>query len=65
VEVDAFTPGGSDGLLVAIKDGEWQNQSEKSWEWILQSGLNTLKVRTKNIRGILGPVSELNVTYNP
>ncbi len=65
VEVDAFTPGGSDGFLVAIKDGEWQNQSQKSWDWTLQNGLNTIKVRTKNIRGILGPVSELNVTYNP
>ena len=65
VEVDAFTPGGSDGFLVANKDGEWQNQSQKSWDWTLQSGLNTIKVRTKNIRGILGPVSELKVTYNP
>ena len=65
VEVDDFTPGGSDGFLVATKDGEWQNQSQKSWDWTLQSGLNTIKVRTKNIRGILGPVSELNVTYNP
>lgn len=65
VEVDAFTPGGSDGFLVATNDGEWQNQSQKSWDWTLQSGLNTIKVRTKNIRGILGPVSELNVNYNP
>ncbi len=65
VEVDAFTPGGSDGFLVSNKDGEWQNQSQKSWDWALQSGLNTIKVRTKNIRGIMGPVSELNVTYNP
>lgn len=65
VEVDAFTPGGFDGFLVATKDGEWQNQSQKSWDWTLQSGLNTIKVCTKNIRGILGPVSELNVTYNP
>ncbi len=65
VEVDAFTPGGFDGLLVANKDGEWQIQSQKSWIWALHSGLNTIKVRTKNIRGILGSVSELNVTYNP
>lgn len=65
VEVDAFTPGGFDSFLLANEDGEWHSQSQKSWDWTLQSGLNTIKVRTKNIRGILGPISDLNVTYNP
>jgi hypothetical protein len=65
VDVEAFTPGGFDSFLVANKEGEWQSQSQRTWDWILQAGLNTIKVRTKNIRGVLGPVSELNVAYNP
>jgi hypothetical protein len=65
VDVEAFTPGGFDSFLIANKEGEWQSQSQKSWDWLLQAGLNTIKVRTKNIRGVLGPVSELNVAYNP
>ncbi len=65
VDVNAFSPGGFDSFLVANDNGEWQSQSQKSWDWVLQGGLNTIKVRTKNVRGILGPVSELEVTYNP
>jgi len=65
VEVNTFTPGGFDSFLVSINNGEWLKRDQTSWDWGLQSGLNSIKVRVKNIRGILGPVSELQVTYNP
>lgn len=65
VEVDAFTPGGFDSFLFASNDGEWISRNQNFWDWELQSGLNIIKVRTKNVRGILGPVSELQVMYNP
>lgn len=65
VIVDSFTPGGSDGLLVKVNEENWQSQNQTVWNWQLLAGLNTIKVRTKNIRGILGPVSEIQVSYNP
>jgi hypothetical protein len=65
VEVDTFTPGGFDSFLVSVNNAEWQTRNQKLWDWTLKSGLNSIKVRTKNIRGILGPVSEIQVTYNP
>ena len=65
VELDTFTPGGFDNFQVSINDGEWQSQNQKSWEWGLRAGVNTIKVRSKNVREILGPVSELQVRYNP
>jgi len=65
VEVDKFTPGGFDTFLVGINDGSWVTQKESSWSWVLRSGLNSIKVRTRNIRGVLGPVSDIQVVYNP
>lgn len=65
VIVDSFTPGGSDGILVKLNEDNWQSQSQTVWDWQLLAGLNTIKVRTKNTRGILGPVSEVQVSYNP
>jgi len=65
VEVDTFTPGGFDTFLVSVNDGTWVEQKEPSWLWNLRSGLNRIDVRTRNIRQVLGPVSTLNVTYNP
>ncbi|MFC1541196.1 hypothetical protein ACFL50_01960 [Candidatus Latescibacterota bacterium] len=65
VEVETFTPGGLDAFLVCENEGEWKEQKENNWQWMLKSGLNSLKVRTRNVRGIFGPVSHLNVTFNP
>jgi hypothetical protein len=65
VEVDNFTPGGFDTLLVGVNDGDWVTQNESSWSWVLRSGLNRVRVRTRNIRGVLGPVSDIQVVYNP
>lgn len=65
VIVDSFTPGGADGLMVKVNEDNWQSQSQTVWDWQLLAGLNTIKVRTKNTRGILGPVSEIQVSYNP
>ena len=65
VELDEFTPGGFETFLVGINDGSWITQKESSWSWVLRSGLNNIKVRTRNIRGVLGPVSDIQVVYNP
>lgn len=65
VEVDNFTPGGFGTFLVDVNDGGWITQNESSWSWVLRSGLNRIRVRTKNIRGVLGPVSDIQVVYNP
>jgi len=65
VIVDSFIPGGADGLLVKVNEENWQTQNQTVWNWQLLAGLNTIKVRTKNTRGILGPVSEIQVSYNP
>ena len=65
VEADNFTPGGFDTFLVELNDGGWVTQNESSWSWVLRSGLNRIRVRTRNIRGVLGPVSDIQVVYNP
>lgn len=65
VEVDTFTPGGFDTFLVRINDGPWEVQKDNAWTWRIHGGIQTLEVRTRNIRGVLGPVSRLQVLYNP
>lgn len=65
VNIATYTPGGFDTFLVRINDGEWIEQKEPIWLWNLKSGLNRLEVRTRNVRKVLGPVSLLDVTYNP
>jgi len=65
IEVDTFTPGGFDCFLVRIDDGDWFEMRDSSWEWALTGGIHTLEVRTRNVRGVLGPTSRLKVTYNP
>lgn len=65
VNVQHFTPGGFEGLLVSTDAGEWALLKETHWIWKLKNGKNTIKVRTKNSRGIMGPVSEMEVNYNP
>ncbi len=65
VEVDNFTPGGFDTFLVGENGNSWVSQYQSSWNWELKSGLNNIRVRIKNSRGVLGPMSDINVTYNP
>lgn len=65
VLVDTFTPGGFDSFLVGVNEGSWLTQNQSSWNWELQSGLNSIQVRSRNSRGVLGPISSLQVTYNP
>lgn len=65
VEADNFTPGGFDTFLVDLNDSGWVIQSGSNWNWTLHGGLNNIKVRTRNIRGVLGPVSDIQVVYNP
>ncbi len=64
VEVATFTPG-FDAFLVRIDGGAWAARREASWNWPLRAGNNRIEVRAKNVRGVLGPVSTLGVTYNP
>lgn len=65
VAVDTFTPGGFDTFLVRIDDGSWFEMKRPAWDWPITGGIHTLEVRTRNVRGVLGPVSRLAVTYNP
>ena len=65
VEVNTFTPGGFDAFLVRIDDGEWIETDEPTWLWPLTGGIHTLEVRTRNVRGVTGPVSCLRVSCNP
>lgn len=65
VYVKNFTPGGFDAILTCVDNAEWQERNEVNWVWALQPGLNDIKVRTKNVRGVLGPISHIQVLYNP
>ncbi|GEM_PF-545299 len=65
VEADNFTPGGFETFLVDLNDSGWNTQKGSAWNWVLRSGLNNIRVRTKNIRGVLGPISDIQVVYNP
>ena len=64
VEVDTFTPG-FDTFLVRVDDGNWVEKKQRVWTWSLKPGKNSIEIRTRNVRGIPGPVSKLYVTYNP
>ncbi|MFA6471863.1 MAG: hypothetical protein WCU00_07465 [Candidatus Latescibacterota bacterium] len=64
VEVNTFTPG-FDTFLVRLNDGKWVEQKQPVWLWALKAGKNCLEVRARNARGVLGPISMMNVTYNP
>ena len=65
VNIENFTPGGLEGFLVTTNSEKWELQKSAYWKWMLRSGRNLLKVRTKNVKGIFGPVSEIEVIYNP
>ena len=64
VEIDTFTPG-FDTFLVRFNDGKWLEQKEPKLLWNLRGGKNRIEVRVRNVRGILGPVSTMDVNYNP
>jgi hypothetical protein len=65
VEVNTFTPGGFYTFLVRYDGGAWTEQKLPSWMWALRPGKNHLEARVRNVRGVLGPVSMLDVTCNP
>jgi hypothetical protein len=54
VEVDTETPW-FDCFLVQYDRGEWRQQSEAAWDWLLHPGLNRLRVKTRNRVGVCGP----------
>jgi len=64
VEIDTFTPS-FDAFLVRTDEGTWAERKESSWTWALKPGKNRLEARVRNARGVLGPLSALEVTYNP
>lgn len=65
VLLETFTPGGFDTYLVRKNGGEWFKQPGDEWLWALMPGINTLEVRSRNVRGVTGPVSSVSVTFNP
>ena len=65
VEAGTFTPGGFDTFLVRYDDGKWMEQKQPSWTWPLHPGKNRIEARVRNVRGVLGPASAIEVTYNP
>ena len=65
VQMETFTPGGFDTYLVRKNDSEWIEQSGDEWLWTLMPGLNSLEVRSRNVLGVTGPVSNVRVTFNP
>ncbi|KAB7530102.1 hypothetical protein F8C76_00860 [Flagellimonas olearia] len=65
IEADTFTPGGFDTFLISLNGSDWSSQSTLDRSWVLKSGLNDIKVRSKNSRNVLGPISHLKVVYNP
>jgi hypothetical protein len=64
IEIDTFTPG-FDTFLVRFNEGKWMEQKQPKLLWSLKGGKNRVEARVRNVRGVLGPVSTLDVTYNP
>ena len=64
VEAATFTPD-FETFLVRINDGEWIASKNTAWHWKLKAGLNKIEVRVRNVRGVLGPVSCIKLTFNP
>lgn len=64
VEAATFTPG-FETFFVRINNGKWVAKKNAAWHWKLKAGMNKIEVRVRNVRGILGPVSCIKVTYNP
>lgn len=64
MEVNTFTPG-FETFLIRINNGKWVAKKNAVWQWKLKTGLNKIEVRVRNVRGVLGPISCIKVTYNP
>lgn len=64
IAINTFTPG-LDAYMVRINEQEWREQRQPKFPWTLTSGKNRIEARVRNVRGVLGPVSTLEVTYNP
>lgn len=62
--LNTFTPG-FDTFLVRVDNGRWTAQTAPEFLWKLRAGMNRIEARVRNVRGVLGPVSTLDVTYNP
>ncbi len=63
VEIDTFTPG-FETFLVRLDGGAWTEQRSPAWSWPLRPGLNRLEARVRTVRGVLGPVSEIEVAFH-
>ncbi len=64
IEVYTHTPG-LKSFLVKINNKNWVEKNTFLWNWKLKAGMNKIEVRTKTLQNILGPVSIINVTFNP
>lgn len=64
VDVATFTPG-FESFMTSVDGGSWVAKKDHAWTWPLRAGKNRIEVRARNVRGVLGPVSTIEVTYNP
>ena len=64
VDIETFTPG-FETFLVRINDGPWIEQRSPVRVWTLKPGRNSLEAQVRNVRGVRGPLSELEVNYHP
>ena len=67
--VDVFIPGVPENekkrILVRVNDGKWKETYNLSWDWDLKPGNNQIEVRTINTLNVTGPISKIDVSYNP
>jgi len=63
VDVDTVTPC-FETFLIRFDEGEIQEISASSFEWMLHEGLNRLRVRVRNTAGVPGPESSVTVVMN-
>jgi hypothetical protein len=63
VEVDSETPGFA-AFLVQVDGGDWREEKEATWDWLLHTGLNHLRVKVQNSAGVFGPESWAEVVWH-
>jgi len=63
VDVDTETPC-FDAFMVKLDGSEWYAVKASSFDWPLHEGLNTIRVRTRNTVGVMGPESVGRVVVN-
>jgi hypothetical protein len=63
VEIDTFTPG-FETFLVKYDDGTWK-EAKARFAWNLKPGRNRIDARVRALKGVLGPISTVELLYHP